>query len=58
MALVVAAAKQTGARRIITISAGGIYEDLPEPFNTWDLRMVGAPVLPAGTAVAGLTDVM
>jgi len=28
-------------RRIIAISAGGIYEELPVPFNTWDKRMVG-----------------
>lgn len=41
-AAVVAAAEQTGARRIITINAGGIYDELPEPFNSWDRRMVGS----------------
>jgi len=30
-----------GVRRIIAISAGGIYDELPEPFNTWDKDMVG-----------------
>ena len=30
-----------GVRRIIVISAGGIYNELPEPFNTWDKDMVG-----------------
>lgn len=40
--LVVAAAERAGARRIVTISAGGIYGELPEPFNTWDVHMVGS----------------
>lgn len=39
--LVVDAAQKTGARRIVTISAGGIYDELPEPFNAWDVQMVG-----------------
>lgn len=30
-----------GVRRIVAISAGGIYDELPEPFNTWDKDMVG-----------------
>jgi hypothetical protein len=33
--------QEMGVRRIIAISAGGIYDELPEPFNTWDLDMVG-----------------
>ncbi len=33
--------KEVGARHIIVISAGGIYDELPEPFNTWDKGMVG-----------------
>ena len=28
--------------RLIVISAGGIWDELPEPFNTWDKVMVGA----------------
>jgi putative NADH-flavin reductase len=27
--------------RVIVISAGGIYNELPEPFNTWDKAVVG-----------------
>lgn len=38
---VVAAAERADATRIITISAGGIYDELPEPFNSWDVAMVG-----------------
>lgn len=35
------AMKEVGARHIIVISAGGIYDELPEPFNAWDKGMVG-----------------
>ena len=35
------AMKEVGARHIVVISAGGIYDELPEPFNAWDKRMVG-----------------
>lgn len=38
---VVAAMENLGVRRIVAISAGGIYDELPEPFNTWDKAMVG-----------------
>ncbi|MCL4182073.1 MAG: SDR family oxidoreductase [Burkholderiaceae bacterium] len=38
---VVAAMENLGVRRIIAISAGGIYDELPEPFNTWVKAMVG-----------------
>lgn len=38
---VVRAMEEVGARRIIAISAGGIYDELPEPFNAWDKGMVG-----------------
>ena len=38
---VVRAMEAAGASRIIAISAGGIYDELPEPFNTWDKGMVG-----------------
>lgn len=48
---VVAAAERAGARRIVTISAGGIYDELPEPFNSWDLQMVGS-TRPANRAAA------
>ena len=40
-ATVVHAAEVAGVGRIITINAGGIYDELPEPFNTWDLRQLG-----------------
>jgi uncharacterized protein YbjT (DUF2867 family) len=36
------AMKKVGSRRIVVISAGGIYEELPEPFNAWDKSMVAA----------------
>lgn len=32
---------ELGVKRIIVISAGGIYDELPEPFNSWDKKMVG-----------------
>lgn len=38
---IVRAMKDVGAQRIIVISAGGVYDELPEPFNAWDKRMVG-----------------
>lgn len=38
---VVQAMEAMGVRRIIAISAGGIYDELPEPFNAWDKGMVG-----------------
>ncbi len=28
-------------KRIIDINAGGIYNELPEPFNSWDFQMTG-----------------
>ncbi len=39
---IVKAMKDVGVRRIIAISARGIYEELPEPFNGWDKGMVGS----------------
>ncbi|SFA96921.1 SDR family oxidoreductase [Azotobacter beijerinckii] len=38
---IVKAMKEVGARYVIVISAGGIYDELPEPFNARDKRMVG-----------------
>ncbi|NIF30434.1 NAD(P)H-binding protein [Pantoea sp. Tr-811] len=35
------AMKSVGAQHIIVTSAGGIYDELPEPFNSWDKRRVG-----------------
>ena len=35
------AMKEVGARHIVVISAGGIYDELPAAFNAWDKRMVG-----------------
>ncbi len=28
--------RELGVKRLIAISAGGIYDELPEPFNSWD----------------------
>lgn len=33
--------ENVGVHRLIAISAGGIYDELPEQFNAWDLSMVG-----------------
>lgn len=33
--------EELGVCRIVAISAGGIYDELPEPFNAWDKGMVG-----------------
>ena len=33
--------QELGVKRLIAISAGGIYDELPEPFNSWDKQMVG-----------------
>ena len=38
---IVKAMQEVGARRIIVISAGGIYDELPAPFIAWDKSMVG-----------------
>ncbi|VFR45317.1 oxidoreductase (putative) [plant metagenome] len=38
---VVQTMKDVGANHIIVVSAGGIYDELPEPFRTWDKEMVG-----------------
>ncbi|MFT3688442.1 SDR family oxidoreductase [Paenirhodobacter sp.] len=38
---VVAVMEELGVRRLIAISAGGIYDELPEPFNSWDKGMTG-----------------
>lgn len=40
-AIVVRAAEEANVARIITITAGGIYGELPEPFNTWDHQQLG-----------------
>jgi nucleoside-diphosphate-sugar epimerase len=41
-AAVVDAAEQARVPRIVTINAGGIYDELPEPFNTWDDAHAGS----------------
>lgn len=33
--------EELGVPRLIAISAGGIYDELPEPFNAWDKDMTG-----------------
>ncbi|EHU2954329.1 SDR family oxidoreductase [Acinetobacter baumannii] len=33
--------REFGVKRLIAISAGGIYDELPEPFNSWDKQVVG-----------------
>ena len=38
---VVEVMEELGVRRLITISAGGIYDELPESFNSWDKGMTG-----------------
>lgn len=40
-ASIVKAMKEVGARRIVAMSAGGLYDELPEPFDAWDKSMVG-----------------
>lgn len=37
----VKAMEELNVKRIIAINAGGIYNELPEPFNTWDFEKVG-----------------
>lgn len=41
MANIVKMMLELGVKRLIAISAGGIYDELPEPFNFWDKQMVG-----------------
>ena len=38
---IVKVVRELGVKRLIAISAGGIYDELPEPFNSWDKQMVG-----------------
>lgn len=38
---IVRGAEAAGVRRIITINAGGTYNELPEPFNAWDDERAG-----------------
>ena len=38
---IIKAMQDNGVKRLISISAGGIYDELPEPFNTWDKKIVG-----------------
>ena len=38
---IASAMKEVGARQIVVISAGGIYDELPAAFNAWDKGMVG-----------------
>ena len=33
--------QEVASKRLIVMSAGGIYDELPEPFNDWDKQMVG-----------------
>lgn len=37
----VQAMTDAGVRRLIALCAGGIYDELPEPFNSWDREQVG-----------------
>ncbi|MFH8136291.1 NAD(P)H-binding protein [Pantoea osteomyelitidis] len=39
---IVKAMDEVKSHRLIVISAGGIWNELPEPFNTWDKAMVGS----------------
>lgn len=38
---IVQAMKEAGARHLVVISAGGIYDELPPAFNAWDKGVVG-----------------
>ena len=38
---IVKVVRELGVKRLIAISAGGIYDELPEPFNSWDKQVVG-----------------
>ena len=38
---IVRAMRQAGVPRLVVMSAGGIYDELPEPFNSWDKSVVG-----------------
>ncbi|WP_025776869.1 SDR family oxidoreductase [Brevibacterium sp. VCM10] len=37
----IAAMGRAGVRRLIFVLALGIYDELPEPFNTWNRQMIG-----------------
>ncbi len=39
--LVVVVMEELSVPRLIAISAGGIYDELPEPFNSWDKGITG-----------------
>lgn len=38
---IVHAMQQAEVKRLVVMSAGGIYDELPEPFNSWDKSVVG-----------------
>ncbi|MBE2321293.1 SDR family oxidoreductase [Solirubrobacter sp. CPCC 204708] len=38
---IVTAMKEAGVKRVIVVSAGGIYDELPKSFNEWDKARVG-----------------
>lgn len=38
---IIRAMRITEAGHLIAINAGGIYDELPEPFRSWDKKMVG-----------------
>ncbi|ESK40609.1 hypothetical protein P256_01064 [Acinetobacter nectaris CIP 110549] len=38
---IIQAMQYNSIERLIAINAGGIYDELPEPFNSWDKKMVG-----------------
>lgn len=52
---IVSVMKDVGTKRIIAISAGGIYDELPEPFNSWDKSIVGN-YRPAGLKMAEVVE--
>lgn len=39
---IIKAMQDNSVKRFISVNAGGMYNELPEPFNTWDKNMVGA----------------
>lgn len=52
---IVRAMKEVGARHLIVISAGGIYDELPPAFNAWDKGMVG-PYRPINLKAAEVAE--
>lgn len=55
MSLITEEMQKKQVKRLILASAGGIYDELPEPFNQWNERMVGN-IMPAYRASAEVAE--